>query len=542
MVERIATAGTGLPTVFVGEKSLHSRYDPAGEAEKYIETLNLSALSEKIRFFILIEPGLGYTIPVLRRFFPQAKVIALHVSEFFVRFPGEVPENAAQWAPGSGLSCGEFLEREIPDTGIEAVKIVEWRPALAVYGAAYKDLLEKTVTFLRRMDANARTVRGFGRRWFRNFLRNISILRVFFNIDPGSGPWIVTGAGPGLEEVLPAIADMQREGAMVLAASSSVPALTAGGVVPDVMISTDGGGWAKFHLWDAIRCVSGRPLFLAASLIAALPSQCGGFPVLPLSDGSFWQEAVLENLGIPRLILPQRGTVTATALDLALCCTKGGVFLAGMDLANRDIKTHARPYALDRYQEDRATRLDLWYSQAFVRAGQISASGSHRVYAEWFGGQLAAYPGRIRSLGKNNPVFDVLPSQALTGFAQRTQSRTVLQSPRALGACGTVRNSYKEKPDFVHFEVPLGVCKEDFCDKSQKSSGLGAKPHKLLGASCDTVRVLVCLLEKAGPVAEAIRRELAPLLLPDDGEVPVVRLLKEIEALAAGVAIREEMI
>ncbi|MDR0759089.1 MAG: DUF115 domain-containing protein [Treponema sp.] len=487
MIERIAGAGTGLPTVFVGEKFLHSRYDPAGEAEKYIKTLNVSELSEKIRFFILIEPGLGYIIPVLRRLFPQAKLIALHVSEFFVRFPGEALENAAQWSPGSGLSCVEFLEREIPDIGIEAVKIVEWRPARAAYGAAYKDLLEKTVTFLRRMDANARTVKGFGRRWFRNFLRNLGVLRVFFSIDPGSGPWIVTGAGPGLEEVLPVIADMQQEGAMVLASSSSVPALTAGGVLPDVTISTDGGGWARFHLWEAIRCASGRPFFLAASLTAALPGQCGGFPVLPLSDGSLWQEAVLENLGIPRLVLPQRGTVTATALDLALRCTEGGVFLAGMDLSNRDIKTHARPYALDRFQEDRANRLDPRYSQAFVRAGQISASGSRRVYAEWFGGRLAAYPGRIHSLGKNNPVFDALPSQTSTrpGALQQVKSRKVPQVP------GT------------------------------------------LAVSEDAVRVLACLLEKAGP-DEAIRRELAPLLLPGRVEVPAARLLKEIKALAAG--------
>jgi putative hydroxymethylpyrimidine transporter CytX len=50
-----------------------------------------------------------------------------------------------------------------------------------------------------------------------------------------------------------------------------------------------------------------------------------------------------------------------------------------------------------------------------------------------------------------------------------------------LGACGTLGNSYKETPDFMHFEAPLGVCKEDFCDKSQKSLILGAKPHKHLG-------------------------------------------------------------
>jgi hypothetical protein len=194
----------------------------------------------------------------------------------------------------------------------------------------------------------------------------------------------------------------------------------------------------------------------------------------------------LENLGIPRQVLPQRGTVTATALDFALRCTNDGVFLAGMDLSNRDIKTHARPNALDRFKEDKAGRLDPWYSQAFVRAGQISASGSHRVYAEWFGGQLAAYPRRIRSLGKNNPVFDALP----------------LQTPTRLGASQCVKSRI----------IPQVL--------------------RMPPASIDAVRVLACLLEKDGP-AETIREELAPLLLPGDREVSAARLLKEIEALAA---------
>jgi hypothetical protein len=493
MIERLAAAGTGLPTVFVEEKSLHSRYDPAGEAEKYIKKINFS---EKIRFFILIEPGLGYTIPVLRRLFPRSKLIVLHVSDFFACFPGEAAGNAAAWSPGSGLSLEEFMEKEIPDAGIEAVKIVEWRPALAAYGAAYKDLLEKAVTFIRRIDANARTVRGFGRRWFRNFFRNLGIIRVFFGVIPGSNPWIITGAGPGLEGVLPIIADMRREGAAVLAASSSVPALEAGGILPDLVISTDGGGWARFHLYETIRRAAGRPPFLAASLTAALPCQCGAFPVLPLSDGSLWQEAVLEKLGIPRVVFPQRGTVTASALDLALRCTRGGVFLAGMDLSNDDIKTHARPYALDRFQEEGATRLAPRYSQAFVRAEQVAASGSHRVYAEWFGGQLAAYPGRVHSLGKNNPVFDALPGGKgpESGDAARQAFRIRIKT-------------------FPAAPVTAG----------------------------EAVRVLTSLLDKDGP-ASALRRELAPLLLSGGGEVPIERerLLKEIEALTAGKGIKGE--
>jgi hypothetical protein len=416
MTERLAAAGTGFPTVLVGEKFLHSRYDPVKEAENYIKTISQSKGEgdgdDKIRFLVLIEPGLGYGVPALRRRFPRAKIVALHASAFFTRpIPGKPAEadGTAVWSPDSAIGLGEFLEREIPDTAIEAVKIVEWRPALAAYGAAYRDLLAEAARFVRRIDANARTVRGFGRRWFKNFAGNLGILTRCFTIERGAAPWIVTGAGPGLEEALPLIAGMQRNGATVLAAASSVPALAAGGIRPTLVISTDGGGWARLHLWETIRRGKGGPLFIAASLYAALPCQCGDYPVLPLSDGSRWQEAVLEKMGIPHLAFPQRGTVTAAALDLALFGTSGAIFLAGMDLADEDIKTHARPYAFDRLAEESASRLEPRYSRAFVRARQTAASGSHRVYAEWFAARVAALPGRVYPLGKNNPLFGRSP-------------------------------------------------------------------------------------------------------------------------------------
>jgi hypothetical protein len=36
----------------------------------------------------------------------------------------------------------------------------------------------------------------------------------------------------------------------------------------------------------------------------------------------------------------------------------------------------------------------------------------------------------------------------------------------SLGACGTLRNSYKEMCDSAHFEASLGVCRKQFGDKS----------------------------------------------------------------------------
>ena len=219
---------------------------------------------------------------------------------------------------------------------------------------------------------------------------------------------IITGAGPSLEETIPLLREWgKKEPLGILAAASSAEALTAGGILPDLIISTDGGGWAPVHLQGALR---EKPPALAAALNAALPSQCGDLPILVLSDGSVWQNLLLKSMAVPFIPLPSRGTVTASAVDLALVLTRGEIFIAGTDLSHRDLRTHARPYSFNRLLELRASRLHPLYSETFVRAESLAASGSHGIYAAWFGRQLGAYPNRVHTLGNNNPVFNSLGS------------------------------------------------------------------------------------------------------------------------------------
>jgi hypothetical protein len=349
-------------------------------------------------------------IPVLARRFPHARIAALHAGE-----PGEARgEGAAHWHPGLPLGAEDFLEGELEkasaeeDLPAEAVRIIEWRPARDLYGERYLSLLAAAAAALRRFDAGRRTLRAFGRRWFRNFFRNLRLLRDFPLYREPGGPVLVTGAGPSLEESIPLIKRLKEgEGCFTIASSSSAMALFRRGLAPDLVLSTDGGPWALFHLYELFRRPS--PPVLAAAFSAALPSQCGELPVLWIGDGSLWQGAILRGLGIPHLVLPQRGTVAAAALDLAFALGRGKVYIAGMDLEARDIRTHARPYAFDRLWREGASRIHGEYGQLFSRSLAMREGGSHRVYAEWFASRLGLYAGRLYSLGRNNPVFGKLP-------------------------------------------------------------------------------------------------------------------------------------
>jgi hypothetical protein len=400
MDERLSPSKKNIHTAYAGTVLLHSAYDPIREAERYIESLEIK---KDIKHFILLEPALSYIIPFLRKKNPDANVLALRCSTFFKG--KENPD--AEWFCESGESLQSFLEHHINDSDISKIKIIEWRPSLEAYGEKYVSMLEAIRIFLKRSAANITTTKFFGLRWIKNCLKNINALNKIVTFKTGTCSVLVCGAGPSLEKSVALIKQFQeKEKLFIIAASSSVLALQERGIIPHLVIGSDGGNWARIHFIECER-FSAYNYFFCTALNAALPSQCNEHPMLILSDGSDWQSLLLEKLFIPHLHFPQRGTVTAAALDLALQLTSGNIFVAGMDLSERDLLTHARPYAFDTMILLQSNRFHPYYSQIFKRKEQEN-TGALTIYAEWFQQYTENHKGRIFSLGNNNAVFSTL--------------------------------------------------------------------------------------------------------------------------------------
>ena len=236
----------------------------------------------------------------------------------------------------------------------------------------------------------------------RNFYRNLKLIKKPLLYKTSGLPVIITGSGPGLEKVMPLIYEMQNN-CIITASSSSLSALSHNGISADIVIATDGGSWALPHLYSLFRNKNAE--FLAANLCAALPSQCADMPFLLLNDGSLWQSVIFHALSLPTIIIPQRGTVTASAVDLALTLTSADIYLAGIDLGVNDIRTHVRPYGFDYLLSDSADRFSPVYSKCFFRSGQMRSGGSMDIYASWFKNQISVWPKRIFSLGASHDFF-----------------------------------------------------------------------------------------------------------------------------------------
>ena len=407
------------------DRHLHSRYNPHSEAERYIDSLNLK---DDIKLFVLIEPGRGYLIPVLRERFKESGIIVFHIEDQDALPFADVPEMTGT----ESADVQNFLEANIGENSGK-IRIIEWRPSLNLYKETYVKLLSQVVDFIKRTEAGNRTTAAFGKRWVRNFFGNLDKLNKSLLYRRTEIPVIVTGSGPSLEQALPAIKEAQ-DSCLIIAASSSVMALSHGGISADLTITTDGGSWALKHLYS---CFRQKTKALAVNLCASLPSQCADTPFLLINDGSFWQSLILHELNLPSVIVTQKGTVTATAVELSLALSGANIYLAGADFSVNDIITHVKPYSFDDLFFGNANRFNPYYSERFMRAFYTVKGESLDIYASWFKTRLDIWEKRIFSITQSDVfktgtpkkssekknVFNLLKAQPVSGGSSSLRER-----------------------------------------------------------------------------------------------------------------------
>ena len=290
------------------------------------------------------------------------------------------------WAPEDG-PLEDFLSRIFETAGPEAVVWQVW-PAFERHAA------DTALEWGRRFRDLYRTVQGswltqrrFGSRFWRNALRNFVDWRHPAQLVPGNRPLVIAASGPSLDDGLEVLA-RQRGRFDLWALPSSFETLVRLGLTPDAGVATDGGFYAREHL----QRLAGTRVPLLAALASAPDPVLAHRPCLFFSQGLAVERALLQGLGTPYPEVPSQGTVAVTALRLALEATSGPVFIAGLDLAFRDLRGHTSPHTVDRRLAGLDHRLTpsegLWAERRFeqatiVRQGTVTSQALW-TYALWF--------------------------------------------------------------------------------------------------------------------------------------------------------------
>lgn len=281
--------------------------------------------------------------------------------------------------------CGGLSDWEAALTGRYhplwdgAFRALEWRSATAGAEEPWNAYRAATVRALAAVAGDASTQARFGERWYRNTLANLRRLPAGrIEACPGARV-VVAGAGPGLDDALDD-GENQRwlerrpaSGDKLFATDTALPALSARGVVPDLVLCLDGQLPTYYHFVRPRP--SGVPLVADLASLPLLGRL--GMPVVRYLSGHPFGAVVRRFFPEVPNLDGSLGNVSGLALRTAQALGAGTVDAWGADFCYRD----GQAYAHGTYLYDVAARYAnrLTPMESRLSASCYAAAGLERT-------------------------------------------------------------------------------------------------------------------------------------------------------------------
>lgn len=389
-------ARDGTPICFFNGLPLHSSYNPIKEAKRFVFALNPPFPPS---FVVVTEPAMSYTAQFFREKFPKAKIFAVRYCNDFSAsdslwdgvFRVEV-SNKANVINKYGISDSDsvnsnasikplktLLYNALGEEGLFSAFFCAWQPSSRAFPNENDEAwrgIQEAVSLSRDVLA---TRTRFASRWVLNAfslcvrINNIAVLK------KGNAPVVVAASGASLESSLPYLKKM-RNGYFLIALSSALSPLRYAGLQCDLCLTTDGGFYAGKHLLPYIQGEN-APLAIAAEghCFASILERA---QVIPLVYGDGPASEILRQCVRQAVMAAERnGTVSGTALRLALELTTGNVYFCGLDLSSGEGRQHCPPNVLETAAAGEDNRIRTMETRT---AHSSFSSSSLEIYRKWF--------------------------------------------------------------------------------------------------------------------------------------------------------------
>ena len=385
-------------TFSVDKHFIHSPYSPLKEAERFVSLLPSDAEYDVI---ILIEPGFSYTKQFLKQKYPNTKI-------GIIRLIPELSNYNSDWDFAINFENVDKLQNQLLSLFTEeqllCSMLCDWLPSKNLFNTenlqiwqAYKLVMEQCKTILI-------TRQYFEKKWIINSCNYIKYLSEKALLDPQNilhtgKPVLIAASGPSLNAVISKI-PLFREKCFIICLSSAIKAFLSNNIIPDLILTTDGGYYAGQHLKALINT---NNLLVAAPCEAFIQKQLlEKMNIIPCAYSDGVSNKLMEQSGIKPLILERNGTVSGTALNLALSITNNEIYFLGLDLAGNKASQHTEPNELELNNTIKDFRLNNKESR---QTRSRYNSGSLEIYRDWFKNQK----------NLNNRVFRVIENQEELG-------------------------------------------------------------------------------------------------------------------------------
>ena len=414
----------GSLTASEGGIRLHSAYNPEREAAGAVAGAGLENKSTAVFYGF----GLGYHVIEAARSFPQKKIVLIepdggHFFAALALLDWEDVFKVEKLVIAVGCPEEQILHL-IEDTSqvgglgtgglasggsgsIEDAVFFDIQPFTAHAEAYFENIRTIIKRNKRKNEINAATLKKFGRLWCRNSLANLMQMEKCLPVPEAAKagaqdlPFLICGAGPSLEGILPLLAELSKK-AVIVCVETALHALQRAGVQPDFILLTDPQFWAYRHIAGLsapesflITEVSAYPAVFRFPCRATLLCK-SQFPI-----GSWFE----EKLGIKTGDLGSGGSVASCAWNLSHLFGAKEVYTAGLDFAFPNGQTHIKGSSAEQTHHAISTRTAgaEKFTAAILHSANVQKAEDYegkrvltdsrmKMFAWWFEARLAACP------------------------------------------------------------------------------------------------------------------------------------------------------
>lgn len=393
-------------TCSINGKYLHSKYNPENEAENFVSNLNFDFKPEII---LITEPGIGYVCTALKSRYPSSKIVAVRYSKSFSKW-----DNSFDYVFYADEENSTSLKSRLTSTFSEnqllQTAFIQWTPSSNLFSERNElvwNEIKEAVEYARTI---LFTSSYFSKRWFLNSLRLLKFSPDFYRIKKVYGPVIIAASGRSLETSIKYLQKF-RKNFHLIALSSAVSVLIKNQIIPDLILTTDGGFWAKKHL-EILKKHPDIPVAIA--LEGTLPFFLASTnPIIPLSYSDGFSSRFFSDFNF--MTAERNGTVSGTAVEFALKLTDSKVYICGLDLACSKGYQHTMPNALEMLNQKADIRTKN-QSTRNTRAELNSASLD--IYKAWFQEEKRNFSERAFRLSDNFSFSNNLNTMKDVNFDQ----------------------------------------------------------------------------------------------------------------------------
>lgn len=385
-------AKNGSLTCSIDGKFLHSKYNPQKEAENFVQNSNIQ---KNPSYIVITEPCISYAAAKIKEIYKNSKIAAIRYSHEFDSYNSEFDFVFYATDENQAKNISSALINKIGGKNLLNSAFLQWLPAANVFLELNKKVWDEIKSAVEYSRATLFTDSFFSKRWFLNSIKNLVLTENFYQLNRTNLPVVVAASGRSLEKCLPHL-KKTRENFFLIGLSSATEVLLKNKIFPDVVLSTDGGFWAKKHL-EPLKKHPEIPVALA------IEADCPAFllkknPIILLKYCDGFSKKILDALNLDFDIAERNGTVSGTAVVLATKLTEKNTYVCGLDLHSSKGFQHTMPNALEIFN----TKKDNKISGAELRAAKLEFnSGSLKIYENWFSDEKRNFNGKIFRLSEN---------------------------------------------------------------------------------------------------------------------------------------------